>query len=223
MFRYYALSTVCYAFLRDVHNYKRRALERSRWHQRGWTLQELVAPKFLVFVSAGWEVMGTKTDLADVIESFTGVPASVLRFEVDLADVSIAQRMSWARNRQTTRIEDEAYCLMGIFGINMPTLYGEAFWRLQEEIMKRYTDTSLFAWGLCHPGQSVGSPPRRGRTHSRRRLDETYLLAPSAFSFRNCDEIRYIPSSFDDSESIVLAPVRIDDPYLLHNSWSSST
>ena len=117
---------------------------------------------------------------------------------------------------------DSSTKLIEIFGINMPTLYGEggreAFWRLQGEIMKRYTDTSLFAWGLCHPGQSVGNPPRRGRTHSRRRLDETYLLAPSAFSFRNCDEIRFMQSSFDDSESIAQAPVRTDDLYLLHNS-----
>jgi hypothetical protein len=62
---------------------------------------------------------------------------------------SIAQRMSWAANRTTTRIEDEAYCLMGLFGINMPLLYGEgrkAFVRLQEEVIKRSRDQSIFAW-----------------------------------------------------------------------------
>ena len=58
--------------------------------------------------------------------------------------------MSWAANRGTTRVEDEAYCLLGLFGISMPTLYGEgrkAFYRLQEEILRTSEDTSLFAWG----------------------------------------------------------------------------
>lgn len=57
--------------------------------------------------------------------------------------------MSWAARRQTTRIEDEAYCLLGIFGINMPLLYGEregAFRRLQEELIRRSSDQSIFAW-----------------------------------------------------------------------------
>ena len=59
--------------------------------------------------------------------------------------------MSWAANRMTTREEDRAYCLMGIFGVNMPTLYGEgmmAFQRLQEEIMRLHDDSTLFAWSL---------------------------------------------------------------------------
>ena len=66
-------------------------------------------------------------------------------------DVSIAQRMSWASHRSTTRIEDEAYCLLGLFGINMPLIYGEgrrAFLRLQEEILQRSSDQSIFAWRL---------------------------------------------------------------------------
>jgi hypothetical protein len=67
---------------------------------------------------------------------------------------SIAQRMSWASRRETTRSEDIAYCLMGIFDVNMPLLYGEgtkAFVRLQEEILKRSYDYSLFAWTTPKP------------------------------------------------------------------------
>jgi hypothetical protein len=67
--------------------------------------------------------------------------------------------MSWAAKRQTTRIEDLAYCLMGVFGVNMPMLYGEgyrAFIRLQEEIMKASDDDSIFAWGPLHSSSNVG-------------------------------------------------------------------
>jgi hypothetical protein len=59
--------------------------------------------------------------------------------------------MSWAANRATTRIEDRAYSLVGLFNVNMPLLYGEgdrAFIRLQEEILKVSTDETLFAWKI---------------------------------------------------------------------------
>ena len=78
---------------------------------------------------------------------------SVLRMEEGLADISVARRMSWAATSETTRVEDQAYCLLGIFGINMPTLYGEgenAFFWLQEKILKQHTNTTLFAWGTHH-------------------------------------------------------------------------
>ncbi|KAI0702641.1 heterokaryon incompatibility protein-domain-containing protein [Earliella scabrosa] len=171
MFRYYALSLVCYAYLRDVPTkYAFRKpysvaqlglpsfgppiteskFARSRWHQRGWTLQELVAPQIVHFLSASWEYLGSRSDIAETLEEVTSIPASVLRLEQRPADMSVAQRMSWAARRETTRMEDQAYCLLGIFDVNMPTLYGEgrkAFRRLQEEIMKQTHDTTVFAWG----------------------------------------------------------------------------
>ncbi|PIL35544.1 hypothetical protein GSI_02272 [Ganoderma sinense ZZ0214-1] len=158
MYRYYVLADVCYAYLLDV-LYNSNLLKEgsefrtSRWHSRGWTLQELIAPEIVVFVSSGpdgWSVLGSKADLAEVLQAITNVPVSVLRMEREVADIGIAARMSWAAQRQTTRPEDEAYCLMGIFGVYMSTLYGEgrnAFRRLQEEIMKHNVDTSIFAWG----------------------------------------------------------------------------
>jgi hypothetical protein len=33
---------------------------------------------------------------------------------------SVARKMSWAANRETTRVEDVAYSLLGIFEVNMP-------------------------------------------------------------------------------------------------------
>ncbi|TBU31558.1 heterokaryon incompatibility protein-domain-containing protein [Dichomitus squalens] len=156
MFRYYSLAKVCYAYLRDVPTsdaetlrQEHSAFRTSRWHIRGWTLQELIAPAFLIFLSEDWEILGTKMEMSDVLEEITSVPATVLKMEKPISDVSVACRMAWAAKRQTTRVEDEAYCLMGIFSINMTTLYGEgrhAFQRLQEEIMRSSIDASLFAW-----------------------------------------------------------------------------
>ena len=155
MFRYYSLSDVCYAYLADVHP-KYEGMDslfrRSRWHTRGWTLQELIAPKIVVFIVSNWAMLGDKNNLAYELEEITGVPARVLCFEEDVSKVSIAARMSWVAKRQTTRPEDQAYCLFGLFGVSLPTFYGEggssAFYRLQEEIVKSSPDSSIFAWGI---------------------------------------------------------------------------
>ncbi|RPD54178.1 HET-domain-containing protein [Lentinus tigrinus ALCF2SS1-6] len=159
MFRYYSLARICYGYLRDVPdlddicNDSRSHADvftRSIWFKRGWTLQELIAPRFFLFLSTSWQVLGTKADFADILERSHRIPATVLRLEVSHTEFSVAQRMSWFRRRQTTRVEDEAYCLLGLLDIHMPPLYGEgrdAFWRLQKKIMKQSSDTTLFA---CH-------------------------------------------------------------------------
>ena len=101
-----------------------------------------------------WRKIGTKYELRVPLSKSTGINVEYLTREWDFrAEASIARRMSWAANRKTTRVEDETYCLLGIFDINMPTLYGEgrqAFQRLQAKLLKQYTDPTLFAWGLCH-------------------------------------------------------------------------
>ena len=102
----------------------------------------------MIFLSSDWREIGTKWDLSQVIETITGIPRNILLGD-DPSLASIAQRMSWAANRVTKKIEDRAYSLMGLFGVNMPLLYGErdrAFFRLQEEIMKGSNDHSIFAW-----------------------------------------------------------------------------
>ncbi|RPD62207.1 HET-domain-containing protein, partial [Lentinus tigrinus ALCF2SS1-6] len=154
MYTWYSLSTVCYAFLHDVDTDEdpRRphsTFRRSCWHTRGWTLQELIAPLVVVFISSTWNSLGTKTELAGVIEEVTGVDQEVLNHTISLSSVTVARRMSWAARRVTTRKEDEAYSLMGIFGVNMPAIYGEgalAFGRLQEEILKQVPDQTIFVW-----------------------------------------------------------------------------
>ena len=132
----------------------------------------------------------------------TRIPESVLRREKDISAAPVAERLSWAANRDTTRPEDIAYCLLGLFGITLPLSYGEggenAFYRLQEEIIKTTVDMSIFAWGKPHVVNMNGSVPDVLASLTRQREDHQephttptgdtsrrpYLLAssPKAFS-----------------------------------------
>lgn len=153
MFNWYERAGVCYAYLVDVSDVDCEGpiseFARSRWFKRGWTLQELIAPANLIFMSRDWIEIGTKSSLRVLLAEITGIDEGILAGQLGPDTASVAQRMSWASDRKTTRKEDTAYCLMGIFGVNMPLLYGEedkAFQRLQEEIIRHSDDHSLFAW-----------------------------------------------------------------------------
>ncbi|KAL7926381.1 hypothetical protein ACQKWADRAFT_280138 [Trichoderma austrokoningii] len=168
MFRWYSLATVCYAYLSDVPDdddppVPASRFRTSRWFTRGWTLQELLAPKYLRFYNAEWRLIGTKGNRCTVLQEITRVPRQFLLGVAELYAASVAQRMSWAAQRETKRAEDLAYCLLGIFGITMPMIYGEggreAFFRLQEQIMKTTRDDSILAWGLDH-GSSASNAPK---------------------------------------------------------------
>ena len=173
MYHWYK-NQLCYVYLADVpHTGQRTSVEgdsafaKSRWFTRGWTLQELIAPSSVIFFDDTWQIMGTRWEFRDFIAERTGISRNVLDGEVP-ARSSIAKRMSWASQRETTRVEDLAYCLMGLFGVNMPLIYGEkhnAFLRLQAEIMKISDDHSLFAWksritslNYVHSGLLATSP-----------------------------------------------------------------
>jgi hypothetical protein len=175
MFQWYKNSQVCYTYLNDVPEgeedleSENSAFRNSKWFTRGWTLQELLAPQTVVFFNHGWFEIGTRTSLAPLISAITNIWETHLN--KGRPEPSTAQKLSWASRRQTLRIEDTAYCLMGLFGVNMPLLYGEgnkAFMRLQLEIIKVSDDDSIFAW--------VHEPPRDHTANSG-------LLAnsPSAF------------------------------------------
>lgn len=147
MFAWYKAANICYAYLSDVTS--KVELKNSRWWQRGWTLQELSAPRELTFFDSKWVSIGQKKHLDIEISHITGIDPNIINGTLPLDAFSIAQRMSWASNRSTTRTEDMAYCLMGIFEVNMPLVYGEgekAFLRLQQEIMKESDDETIFAW-----------------------------------------------------------------------------
>jgi len=200
MFRWYQQAAGCYAYIEDINvgsetwveglisDEDKQQLARSRWFTRGWTLQELLAPKDVWFYGKEWRYLGKKSSLCVELERITGINVNVLSGKSDLSDESVAKRMSWMAVRTTTRIEDMAYSLLGIFDVNMPLLYGEgkkAFVRLQEEIMRFSADQSLFAWEEPLP-YSHGTPtsvfashPRQFATSSgiiNRRFDDEFRL-----------------------------------------------
>ncbi|PNY27415.1 Uncharacterized protein TCAP_02659 [Tolypocladium capitatum] len=159
MYIWYRQSAECYAFLSDVQAADKEdwslsgsSLRRSRWFTRGWTLQELIAPKAVLFYAKDWTLLGHKDSplaFANIISQVTGIDDEVLDGRIDPLQLSVSARMAWAAHRHTTRLEDTAYSLMGLFQVNMPLLYGEghrAFTRLQEEIIQSTDDQSLFAW-----------------------------------------------------------------------------
>ncbi|UPK95763.1 hypothetical protein LCI18_006698 [Fusarium solani-melongenae] len=156
MFAWYRDAEVCYAFLVDVPSTPINKLghpvnfHESRWFTRGWTLQELLAPRDVIFFDPSWQRIGNRSGpLAEWIASITKINVNFITGQSTLVHANVAQKMSWLSRRVTTRVEDLAYCMLGIFDINMPLLYGEgknAFLRLQEEIIKTSTDHTIFCW-----------------------------------------------------------------------------
>ena len=212
MFAWYRDSVICYAYLSDVPELSRSdidqlkqgeistptALEnadgvgastfaRSHWFTRGWTLQELLASREVRFYSQGWVSIGEKNQLAMSIARAASIDYNALKDNPrPLKSYSFAAKMSWASLRETTRLEDEAYCLLGIFGVQMPLLYGDgakAFERLQSEMINRTpVDQSVLAWWNIPEDLST---------------DETFSLpplAPSPAAFTESGRIESVGS-----------------------------
>ncbi|KIM53488.1 hypothetical protein SCLCIDRAFT_138960, partial [Scleroderma citrinum Foug A] len=159
MYRWYENAKVCYAYLQDIHgsslpterDYLRYPKLKGwpEWFSRGWTLQELIAPSNVQFFNKDWQSIGDKRALAPTLRSITGIPEHILIDGLHGNRPCVAQIMSWAAHRTTTRVEDRAYSLMGLLDVNMPMLYGEgrkAFHRLQLEIIRASNDQTIFAW-----------------------------------------------------------------------------
>ncbi|KAF4457380.1 putative beta transducin-like protein [Fusarium austroafricanum] len=196
MFKWYQQTALCYVYLHDfdssisynpvnTHQGKEVRLDAtdisffaSRWFTRGWTLQELIAPRNVDFFDRNWVRFGSRDiHLLDRICQRTGIwpqlfeearcscprgyPSPPVRDGVctdcqrldtlpqTLDSFAVSIKMSWASSRITTRKEDAAYCLLGLFNLNLPMLYGEghkAFLRLQEAIVRQSKDQSLLLW-----------------------------------------------------------------------------
>ncbi|KAI1792779.1 hypothetical protein LXA43DRAFT_1005064, partial [Ganoderma leucocontextum] len=210
MYFWYREAAICYAFLADVptDDSLRAAgskFRTSRWFTRGWTLQELIAPQAVLFLSSDWHIIGSKSSLATVVEEVIHVERAVLRKQRAIEDVSVARRMSWAASRVTTRLEDRAYSLLGIFNINMPTLYGEG----GTCICSFATGDSkadpgseplhlgaLFLQPLLPPpsGDSLQPQPDIRRFSCEPELGPaTSLFAHSPHQFREAESIQHVP------------------------------
>jgi hypothetical protein len=131
MYLWYSNSAICYGYLVDVltetvDNCKERdsSFRRSRWFSRGWTLQELIAPKNFIFYSATWVPLGSRFLLAQTISEAALIDRACLMHGFNRDKYSVARRMSWASDRTTTRPEDTAYSLFRLFDVKIPLLYG---------------------------------------------------------------------------------------------------
>ncbi|UPL04053.1 hypothetical protein LCI18_014987 [Fusarium solani-melongenae] len=197
MFRWYRRSAVCFTYLSDLEPHYGKeedtlpGFSACRWFTRGWTLQELIASENLEFYDSRWHCRGTKEKMRHEISGITGIEVAVLKNNERLESIPVAKRMSWAAHRRTTRIEDLAYCLLGIFDVNMPMMYGEgskAFTRLQEEIVKETNDLSMFSWKV-QEGISDEDNENLALCQEFRGI-----LAHSPAEFAHCRNLRRVPN-----------------------------
>ncbi|KAL8862816.1 MAG: hypothetical protein Q9178_000758 [Gyalolechia marmorata] len=176
MFKWYQSAEECVVYLSDLSLGEEEAgaeefaakFSASSWFTRGWTLQELLAPKQLTFYDTDWKELGGKDLLRDLISATTCINKRFIARDsmppLHARFATVAARMSWVAMRKTSRSEDMAYCLLGLFDVNMPLLYGEgaekAFLRLQTEIISKSDDETIFAWTANIPrsGMLATSP-----------------------------------------------------------------
>ncbi|RDW85264.1 hypothetical protein BP6252_02854 [Coleophoma cylindrospora] len=263
MFTWYQNSSRCYVYMADVaipgtsntsssddrpggtnvfaqSASLRETFRRSKWFTRGWTLQELLASTHVTFFSDCWRQIGTKQDqqLLESISSITKIKKSYISNSRSLESATISERMSWSANRFTTRIEDMAYCMLGIFDINMPLLYGEgskAFLRLQEHIIAVSTDQTIFCWsygiGFPEPWSKVFAPHpsafRYGASYTSSNLhasEEPFSLTNAGLSMslprvsiKNFLHIIFLQVMYDEYHvALILDSTYSRHPYFKH-------
>ena len=224
MYAWYEAAEICIAYLADAET--GNTITSSRWFTRGWTLQELIAPRAIRFYGAAWRYLGTRHTLAIFIGQATQIPMKILHPSNDLvtqrrkelANVSVAQKMSWTAARKTTRAEDWAYSLMGIFDINMPLLYGEgqvrAFRRLQEEIIKSTDDETIYAWRLDL--KTPAQPQKQAQSQEEPKQQHYWgILADTPAAFGNFGDLipvrpRFLGRKSDHTTSITNRGVHVE-------------
>ncbi|KAH7094921.1 ankyrin repeat-containing domain protein [Paraphoma chrysanthemicola] len=148
MFRWYHNAAKCYVYLSDVsiidskgqilrQEVWKPTFQKSRWFTRGWTLQELLAPTVVEFFSKEGELLGDKDMMVEELAEITRISVDALK-GASLSNFTVEERMSWSEERNTKREEDKAYCLLGIFDVHIPLIYGEghskAWRRLKDSI-----------------------------------------------------------------------------------------
>ncbi|KAF2229657.1 hypothetical protein EV356DRAFT_510315 [Viridothelium virens] len=183
MFDWYHNAVECYAYLGDTSG--KNAMRNSVWFKRGWTLQELLAPSRLQFFDQRWTDLGTRSDNIDAIWEATSIDQKYLNGDEQFRSACIATKMSWAANRTTALADDRAYCMLGLFGVHIEAPYGEgmkAFLRLQEELVNRTNDESIFAWYDAS-------------------IVQNGLLAPSPKCFEGCGQLTVNSAKFRPRKS----------------------
>jgi len=158
MFVWYRHSALTIIYLSDVSpSSKSGTLARSAWNGRSWTVQEFLAPKVVRFYQKDWSLyLDDRTpnhkDSITIMQELahaTGIdPQALVAFHPGMRGAR--EKLQWASTRATTRQEDTAYSLFGIFGVHLPVIYGEkkhnALGRLLEAIVARSGDITALDW-----------------------------------------------------------------------------
>ena len=202
MFRWYASAEVCYVLLSDVELDEggseppaasiRTQLEKSAWFTRGWTLQEMLVPKKQIFYDSNWKRIGDREQEAfkSMIQSITNIDKDLFGNLSRIRSASVAEKMAWISSRQTSRLEDITYRMLGIFDVYMPLIYGEgmnAFRRPQREIIQATNDESIFAWSSPDRAVSglLANHPRDFAGLVGRSISRSSLINRSPYAMTN--------------------------------------
>ncbi|KAG2141379.1 uncharacterized protein EDB93DRAFT_630557 [Suillus bovinus] len=213
MFVWYRHSALTIVYLCDVlPSSQPGALASSVWNQRGWTFQELVASKVVIFYQKDWSLyLGDLSPnhkespaIIKELECATGIDARALvNFTPGMSGAR--EKLRWASKRVTTLQEDIAYSLFGIFGINLPVIYGEkkqnALGRLLQEIVARSGDITVLDW-IGQPSTFNSCLPAH---------ISSYTIPPCALSSLSEDDIHTQVSSLRKN------PVTVDLALKLYN------
>jgi hypothetical protein len=171
MYKWYRNAERCYVYLSDFDfdTYDNRPtngptftrehvakLQNCKWFTRGWTLQELLAPPQVLFYDRNWLYFGKLDELTLGVSSVTRIPEALLDGKTRLFDYTAAQKMSWAATRTTTREEDMAYCLFGLFEINLPLFTAKA--RAEPSFASRRPSFKRVTTSHCLPGRAKTGP-----------------------------------------------------------------
>ncbi|KAI9571630.1 hypothetical protein HD554DRAFT_1798183 [Boletus coccyginus] len=158
MFRWYRGSSLTIVHLLGVfsQSQKKGYLWKSIWNTRGWTYQEYVASKVVQFYTEDWkpylglDIFNHKESpiiLSEMEQAMNFATQELATLQLGLNRAR--EKLYLASRRETTREEDMAYSLFGIFNVAIPVIYGEgnqAVGRLLEHILSRSVDVSLLAW-----------------------------------------------------------------------------
>ncbi|KAF2628795.1 HET-domain-containing protein [Macroventuria anomochaeta] len=207
MFRWYQEATRCYVLLTDVFSAEPTTdrvpgmpawegeFRQSRWFTRGWTLQELLAPRSVSFYSQDRTYLGNRYNLKQLIHEITNIPCPALA-GAPLNSFSVEARLSWSDDRQTTREEDKAYSLLGIFGVFTFLNYGEgetnAFKRLRKAIAEDLQESSQpqASVGTAHkPSYYIPFPKNR---HFVGRKEELEILSQTLLEGTGCQKMSIV-------------------------------
>ncbi|KAI6016696.1 hypothetical protein BKA83DRAFT_4335034, partial [Pisolithus microcarpus] len=206
MFAWYRQSALTIVYLSDVPD--TGSVGSSEWFRRGWTLQELLAPRTVLFYTQNWSLYKNLTSanhkkdatvLAELARATGMEPQFLYDFSPGMDNAR--SRLQWASSRLTTRPEDIAYSLFGIFNVHLPVLYGEsaenALGRLLTEIVSQSGDISVLDWvgesspfHSCFPAhitsyQRLSTPPPRLSAEERSSATSEGLPSFEVLSLRD--------------------------------------